>query len=561
MAFLLLVLGFIEILLQVSAQSQPSCDSLVYCQGNLLHTIQMARIFNDSKTFVDMRMLNDEQTTLVNFDKLMNDTDQNPSQDDIKKFFDDNFKEGDEFENWVPSDFTDTPKLLSRITDKSVREFAQDLVNIWPKLARKIKQEVLDSPELYTLLPVENGFIIPGGRFREFYYWDSYWIIKGLLLSDMHETVRGMLDNFLSIVDKYGFLPNGARIYYLNRSQPPLLNAMVSLYISATNDTAWLEKNIQILDRELRFWLDNKLVDVVKDDTTYRLAHYDSESASPRPESYYEDVTTASTAKDEQQLYMELKSGAESGWDFSSRWIIDQNGNSDANLTSLHTRRIIPVDLNSYLCQAFQKLSNFYVILGDYDNATFWDNQFNVWQKTIERVLYNHEDAIWYDWDNELGQHRKMFFPSNFAPLWAEAYDTMYAEDIGGRAAKYFKSQKIMDYEGGIPASLSRTGEQWDYPNAWPPLQSIVVMGLAKSGNCEAIEIAQEFAQRWVKANQIGFNNTGEMFEKYDAEVPGQYGGGGEYVIQSGFGWTNGVVLEFIDRFFTTSKKTSSAHP
>jgi alpha,alpha-trehalase len=551
----LLMVAFADTVLQVSAQSQPSCDSRVYCQGKLLHVVEMSRIFNDSKTFVEMKMINDERTTLENFDNFLKDTNHKRSRADLMKFVSDNFKQENEFESWTPTDFTDNPTLLSRIEDKTIRQFAQDLVKIWPTLAKKVKKEVLDYPEHYSLLPVDNGFIIPGGRFTEFYYWDSYWIVEGLLLSDMHETVRGMLDNFLSIVEKYGFIPNGARVFYLNRSQPPLLTLMVSLYVSATNDMEWLAKNIRTIDTELRFWLNNRLVDVVKDGIVYKLAHYNSNSGSPRPESYYEDVTTASVFSDERdkaELYMDLKSAAESGWDFSSRWIVDEYGGTRGNLSALHTRRIIPVDLNAFLCQAFQKLSEFYQTLGDYPNAGFWSKLVKIWQHSIEMVHYNRDDGIWYDWDNELSQHRRMFFPSNFAPLWSETFDSRNAEILGEMAAEYFISQNMMDYHGGIPTSLSQTGEQWDYPNAWPPLQSIVVMGLDKSGSYRAKQLARELARRWVKANLIGFRQTGEMFEKYNVEVPGQTGGGGEYVVQTGFGWTNGVVLEFINRFFTT---------
>nr|CAI5865772.1 unnamed protein product [Callosobruchus analis] len=102
-----------------------------------------------------------------------------------------------------------------------------------------MKPSVLDEPDQHSLIPVPNGFIIPGGRFKEIYYWDSYWIIQGLLISEMTETAKGMLENFIAIVDKYGFVPNGCRVYYLNRSQPPLLSLMVGLYIEATRDIPW----------------------------------------------------------------------------------------------------------------------------------------------------------------------------------------------------------------------------------------------------------------------------------------------------------------------------------
>ena len=198
---------FLVFVAHALAQTQPSCDSKIYCQGDLLHTIQMAKPFEDSKTFVDMKLKHDGKTTLHNFAVFITNSNNNPTKEEVQQFVSDNFEEGNEFEDWVPTDYTPNPKILSKIADAEIRNFASELVAIWPKLARKVKQEVFDTPELYTLLPVEHEFIEPGGRFKEFYYWDSYWIIKGLLVCEMYDTVKGMLDNFLSIVEKYGFLP------------------------------------------------------------------------------------------------------------------------------------------------------------------------------------------------------------------------------------------------------------------------------------------------------------------------------------------------------------------
>ena len=162
--------------------------------------------------------------------------------------------------------------------------------------------------------------------------------------------------------------------------------------------------------------MDNKVVTVPKNGVNYTLVHYDPESGTLRPEFYYEDFTTASRLPNEEdriQLYADLKSGAESGWDFSSRWIVDENGTANANLTSLQTRRIFPVKLNTFLCQAFRKLGKLYVIIHDFGNAVFWFEMASIRQKSIQDVLYNEEDGIWYDWDNVLCQHRKIFFASN----------------------------------------------------------------------------------------------------------------------------------------------------
>lgn len=296
---------FILVLVSILSHNQfhsatlPSCDSLVYCQGDLLDTVQRSKIFEDSKTFVDMIQINPSSQTLENFERFKRETNNNPTRDDIRKFVNDNFVAEGELESWSPSDHNGNPAFLQRIDDVVVRDFARNLVNIWPTLARKVKREVTENPDRHSLIPVPNGFIIPGGRFRELYYWDSYWIMEGLLICEMQDTVRGMLENLLSFVERYGFVPNGGRVYYLNRSQPPLLTLMVGLYLEATNDTKWLRRNIGTLERELKWWLTNRTVTVEKNGVKYTLAHFGSDSGTPRPESYNEDIETCAAFDDE----------------------------------------------------------------------------------------------------------------------------------------------------------------------------------------------------------------------------------------------------------------------
>lgn len=147
----------------------------------------MARIYNDSKTFVDMKLKQSPDVTLKLFDEFMAKyVDQQPEKDEIQKWVEENFEErGKEFENWIPDDFKKNPEILNRINDKELRSFAENLNGIWLELGRKMKKDVADNPELYSIIYVENPVIVPGGRFLEFYYWDSYWIIRGLLLSEM----------------------------------------------------------------------------------------------------------------------------------------------------------------------------------------------------------------------------------------------------------------------------------------------------------------------------------------------------------------------------------------
>nr|WNT43931.1 trehalase-like protein 2 [Monochamus alternatus] len=366
----------------------------------------------------------------------------------------------------------------------------------------------------------------------------------------MRDTAKGMLENLLSLVKKYGFVPNGSRVYYLNRSQPPLLTLMVRIYIDATNDLKWLRKNVQTLDRELTWWLANRTVTVVKDGVNYTLARYGCHSTTPRPESYYEDLKTCR----EERCHIDIKSAAESGWDFSSRWIFDHKGGINATLSDIQTTRVIPVDLNAFLCKAFADLSYLYLKVGHTSKVTQWKEKADEWKNSILMVLYNLEDGIWYDYDLSLRQARKIFYPSNLTPLWAKAYVRRMLSDAeyGSRAVKYLKGQGVDKYKGGIPTSLTETGEQWDLPNAWPPIQEIVILGLRETGQKDAVQLAKEFSTRWIEANMKGFEeNDNKMFEKYDAIKPGQYGGGGEYPVQTGFGWSNGVALSLINVYYT----------
>lgn len=270
-----------------------SCESEIYCKGDLLHTFQLTnKVYKDSKSFVDLSQINSAAVTLANFKTLMSKTNNKPTVTDIKAFLKNNFNEQGELDDWTPSDFTTDPPFLNKISDWGTRKLARALVQIWPKLARKIKTSVEKYPDRHSLIAVPNGFIVPGGRFKEIYYWDSYWVIRGLLISEMKETSRGMIENMLSFVKRYGFVPNGSRVYYLNRSQPPLLSFMVKLYIDATSNLKWLKDNIETIEKELNWWQEHRTVSVEKNGQSYKMARYAVESNTPRPESYSEDINT-----------------------------------------------------------------------------------------------------------------------------------------------------------------------------------------------------------------------------------------------------------------------------
>nr|ABO20846.1 trehalase-1 [Omphisa fuscidentalis] len=529
----------------------PSCSKPVYCDSDLLHYVQTARIFPDSKTFVDRHMLQDPEEILEEFKQLLNKT-KNPTKEQLQEFVETHFDSEGELENWTPHDFTENPIFLEGIRDEELRQFAKDIHNIWPTLGREIKPLVFEKPERFSFIPMPNGFIIPGGRFKEIYYWDSYWIIEGLLIGGMKETAKGMIENLISLLRKLGHIPNGSRWYYQERSQPPLLSAMMSLYIRESGDIGFLRDNIDALQDELNYWLDSQIVTFDKGDATHTLLRYYALSKGPRPESYSEDYNGGLTYKlddRKQEFYIDLKSAAESGWDFSSRWFVDNNGNNTGNLTNIHTKDIIPVDLNAIFANALQNMAYFEGLLNKQRRGSHWAYLAQQWRSNIEAVFWDEEDGVWYDYDMVRGKHRKYFYPSNVSPLWMGAVNKHLVKKHSARVLGYLQKSHGLDFPGGIPSSLIRSGEQWDFPNAWPPLVSIVVNALEALGTEEGKKVAFDVAQTWVRACHKGFGENKQMFEKYDAEVPGKFGGGGEYVVQTGFGWSNGCVLEFLAKY------------
>lgn len=534
-----------------AAELPPSCIRPIYCDSELLHHVQMARIFNDSKTFVDLAMNFNESKTLTDFDILLNETNQNPTVEQLKQFVEEYFSDESEFEDWQPSDFNSNPAFLNTITDKALKEFAKGINDIWPLLSRKVKTEVREKPEQFSLVPVTNGFIIPGGRFKEIYYWDTFWIVEGLLISGMTETAKGMIENLIELLTKFGHIPNGSRWYYQERSQPPMLTAMVATYYRYTSDLEFIRDNIASLENEIDYWLNTQSVTLEKDGSNHTLLRYYAPSAGPRPESYFEDYNVSSDLSEEARtdFYIDTKSAAESGWDFSSRWFIVSDGSNNGTLSDIHTRYIIPVDLNAIFAGALQNIATFHAMLMNVRKAARYGILADQWRSSIQAVLWDDEDGIWYDYDFRDNVFRKYFYSSNVAPLWQGAVSLDLMKSNGPRVISYLVNSSSLDFPGGVPTSLIRSGEQWDFPNVWPPEVSIVVTALENIGTSEAHALALEVAQTFVRSCHWGFLEYKQMFEKYDAEKPGKVGGGGEYNVQFGFGWSNGAVLEFLYKY------------
>ena len=525
-----------------------ACSDNVYCQGFVLHKVQLSKAFGDAKTFVDMPMRDTPSNILKPLTEQLNQT---KAVKEIKAVVERYFgKAGTELTNVQPTDWKEKPGILANISDVNLQNWAKDINNRWKRLTRKMKDEVKTSPSRYSLIYSKNPFVVPGGRFREFYYWDTYWVVQGLLLSDMTVTVKGMLENFIELVKTHGFIPNGGRKYYLNRSQPPFLSLMVFEYWKKTNDRAFLLKALPYLEKEYEFWMNNRTVVVDKThgfQGSYVVNRYATPMGYPRPESYWNDVETMEKTgirneTEKKALYAHIASAAESGWDFSSRWF-RYSGKNAMTMMSIKTRDIIPVDLNAILCKVAKSLELLYEAVGDGPKQLRYGQAYQNRVKTIDGVFWSERHKQWLDFDIQAKDHRTPFYVSNIFPIWAGCYGMKsHAND----SVNSVKRQGVLGYPGGVPTSLNKTDEQWDFPNAWPPLQDIMETSLRMSGNND---LAFELAKKWIETNYLSWKETGHMYEKYDVNIRGKPGHGGEYGVQVGFGWTNGVVLQFLQRY------------
>lgn len=190
----------------------------------------------------------------------------------------------------------------------------------------------------------------------------------------MYQTTRGILENFLSLIDNFGHIPNGGRVYYLARSQPPLLSGMIKSYVDHTHDFEFAIASIELLEREFEHFMNNKTVTV----KGHRLARYIEYSSGPRPESYREDFENGqhfSTEEERQSFYAECKAGGESGMDFSSRWFINENGENTGSMKNLKTRSVIAVELNAILYWNAKIIAEFHGYAGNAERQKVFEQK------------------------------------------------------------------------------------------------------------------------------------------------------------------------------------------
>ncbi|XP_072963305.1 probable trehalase [Typha angustifolia] len=540
----------------------PLVSFLQRLQSDALKTLGPADF--DPKLYVDLPLKNDLSATEAAFTKLPRVNGAIPAAD-LERFVEEYFDEaGSDLVHTEPVDFVAEPEgFLPKVENPKVRAWALEVHALWRNLSRRVADEVRRRPERHTLLPLPEMLFIPGSRFREVYYWDSYWVIRGLLASKMYDSAKAIVHNLVSLLEHYGHVLNGARTYYSNRSQPPLLSSMILDIFMRTNDLAFVKKVYPSLLKEYNFWMSDVHKVIIRDVQGHNhcLNRYQAMWNKPRPESAIIDEESASkllTASQKENFYHQLASAAESGWDFSSRWM-----SNSSDLTTLATTSIIPVDLNTFLYKMELDIAVFAKLVGDNSTSEKFFKALKARQAAIASIFWNSNMEQWLDYRlinrsncEEVYQWQAHYqntniFASNFIPLWTKAYGSELDTSKRLAGEKILKSlqRSGLIHAAGIATSLSNTEQQWDFPNGWAPLQHLIVQGLANCGSKEARSLAENIAIRWIRTNYAAFRTTGAMHEKYNVEACGKIGGGGEYKPQTGFGWSNGVVLAFLEEF------------
>jgi alpha,alpha-trehalase len=483
--------------------------------GDLFTAVQLAGIFPDSKTFVDCIPKQPAAAILTAYAEAKD-------------------QPGFELRSFVLEHFELPPEPATNFTSDSTRSIREHINALWPVLTRQPDAETTGS-----LIPLPHPYIVPGGRFREIYYWDSYFTMLGLQAAGRTDMIQNMVDNFAYLIDTIGFIPNGNRTYYLTRSQPPFFAGMVGILAQATNNDSVFVRYLPQLQREYDWWMEGgadltaeapAVLHTVRLPDGSVLNRYYDRGDYPRAESYREDVETAEASdRDAATVYRHLRSGAESGWDFTSRWFADGQ-----TLATIQTTDIVPPDLNALLFHLERTLATGYLLAGDSAQAA----------RMTEAATGRAAALRKYCWDAETGAYQDYEFPTgtltgrlSLATVYP-LYFGMASPEEAAAVAELIEARFLRP--GGVLTTLVASGEQWDAPNGWPPLQWMTIQGLRRYGHTD---LADRIATGWQDLNERVYRNVYKMVEKYNVVDMSLLAGGGEYPVQDGFGWSNGVYL------------------
>ncbi len=390
---------------------------------------------------------------------------------------------------------------------QKVKDYISSRWNSCIKENRKDKGTLIGLPYPYTVPAV--------GHFDELYYWDTYFTNIGLMLAGRHAQAKNNVDNMLHLVDKYGFMPNGNRTYYLTRSQPPFLSQMVREVYDHYGDNTWLSGAYSVLEKEYNFWMTKRM-------SPTGLNMYSDDSSPEELVQYANDFEERINTKldgDREKIGLHYLSVCECGWDINTRF-------------GFEAYNFVQVDLNSLMYGFENNMAYFCTKLGK--PAEQWKNHAQS-RKELMLKLLDDGSGILNDYNFVTKKHAKSMSSACLYPLFTGVADKKHAEAIVKNLPRLEQPYGVLSNEkNDIVGSF-----QWGYPNGWACQQLIAFYGLERY---RYRDDAVRIAQKYIAVADKTFNETRNLWEKYNV-VEGSANVCDEYKMPAMMGWSAGVYL------------------
>ncbi len=392
----------------------------------------------------------------------------------------------------------------TELTTDDVKIARDYIAAYWPKLERYHPND--DE----SLLGVPKPYLVPsftedaGFDYNELYYWDSYFMVQGLQNKQHKELTMGILEDLLTLFERFRVIPNASRMYLMGRSQPPFLTSFIfELYQKYDPGEEWLARAIGIAKDEYAIvWMGIKK-------PNERLVHEGL--------SRYYDIN-----------YLHDLAEAESGWDMTPRF----------NRKALN---YLPVDLNALLYRYEMDFARAARIYGDKRDATRWEQAADARKRSMNHLMWDKGRGLYYDYNYKTEKRGNISSLAAFFPMWAGMVTEQQAKQMV-KQLKRFEEKGGLATTDALPLAQQLTPgalpTQWAYPNGWAPLEYVVIKALERYGYHDD---ARRIATKWLKNNLNWFNNNGVFLEKYNVVNPDKPPVKGVYPSQTGFGWTNSV--------------------
>ena len=374
-----------------------------------------------------------------------------------------------------------------------------------------------------TLIGLPYPYTVPciGGSFQELYYWDTYFINRGLILSGLTEQAKNNAENMFSLIERYGFMPNGNRTYYLTRTQPPFLSEMVVDIYAETGDKVWLKRAVTYLEKEYAFWRKLRTTEMGLSQYLGHMGNFETFDHDRGAQAYVNRVKHRPEGKTNEQLALQLHIGCESGWDMTERF-------------DFSAEDFAPVDLNSLLCAMERNIAYFKEELGE--DGSGWSARYEKRLSLMKKHMLR--DGVLYDYNIKNDKIDSYFTCANLYPMWL---GLLSIDEAKKTAEQLYKLEAPYGIYAAEEVKNSPYKVQWGYPNGWAPLHLIAIEGLLSYGFTDK---ALEIAKKYVSLIDKNYEETGDLWEKYNVKE------GNLNVIYEGsvpkrpmMGWTAGVYL------------------